>query len=232
MIKAVIFDLDHTLFDRYATLRLAAEKMRDKFPVNDGLSDEEIAEIMINADKKFIHSGWDAVERHIVQSTPLFKEKLADKAYFSFVTDFFSSAAVPHPFVIPMLLTLRERGIKTGLITNGILGLQERKLAMLGLTEKFDEIIICGRYGCPKPSPVPFEIMAKRLGLRPDEMMYVGDHPKNDVDASRKVGYVPVFVNTVGFWALPEIQKCELTVETVKEIPTLLELYNNQTEKL
>lgn len=232
MIKAVIFDLDHTLFDRYATLRLAAKKIREKLPVSDSLSDEETAEIMINADKKFIHFGWDAVERHIVQSTPLFREKIADKAYFSFVTDFFSSVAVPYPFVNPMLLTLRERGVKTGLITNGILGLQERKLAMLDLTDKFDEIIICGRYGCPKPSPVPFEMMAKRLSLRPDEMMYVGDHPKNDVDASRKVGYVPVFVNTVGFWAFPEMEKCELTVETVEEIPMLLEAYNNRTKKL
>ena len=44
MIKAVIFDLDHTLFDRHATLRAIAPMFRKYFDINDGVTEKESAE--------------------------------------------------------------------------------------------------------------------------------------------------------------------------------------------
>ena len=57
MIKAIIFDLDHTLFDRYATLTEIAKSIRNDLPINPNLSDEKISEIMIKADKTCIYYG-------------------------------------------------------------------------------------------------------------------------------------------------------------------------------
>ena len=45
MIKAVIFDLDHTLFDRHGTLRAIVPALRRAFQTTPALSDDEIAEI-------------------------------------------------------------------------------------------------------------------------------------------------------------------------------------------
>ena len=45
MIKAVIFDLDHTVFDRHATLTAIVPALRSAFQVDPALSDEEIAAI-------------------------------------------------------------------------------------------------------------------------------------------------------------------------------------------
>ena len=42
MIKAVIFDLDHTLFDRHSTLKSLVPRLREEFEVNSELSDEKI----------------------------------------------------------------------------------------------------------------------------------------------------------------------------------------------
>lgn len=226
MIKAVIFDLDHTLYDRYATLTELAKVIRSKLPVNPSLSDSEIARIMVETDRQYIHIGWDAVLHHIVNETELFFNKINGSDYLEFIMDGFRHVAVPYPFTITTLESLRHDGYKLGLITNGRLGLQEKKLEMLGIDNAFDEVIVCGQYGCPKPSLKPFRMMAERLNLKPSEMMYVGDNPLNDVDASRRAGYVPVYVNTVGHWALPEIEKCELTVETIEEIPDLVRKYN------
>ena len=53
MIKAVIFDLDHTLFDRYATLTEIAKTIRYELPVNPNLTDEDIAEIMRKTHEEF-----------------------------------------------------------------------------------------------------------------------------------------------------------------------------------
>ena len=46
MIKAVVFDLDHTLFDRHGTLKSLVPKLREEFSVNEKMTDEEISEIV------------------------------------------------------------------------------------------------------------------------------------------------------------------------------------------
>ena len=101
---------------------------------------------------------------------------------------------------------------------------------MLGLDTIFDRVIVSGRYNCPKPQPTAFNMMAVWLGLKPCEMMYVGDHPLNDVDASRKAGYVPVYVNTAGYWPRPDVEQCELQVQTVAEIPELVRTYHQKVK--
>ncbi len=223
MIKGIVFDLDHTLFDRYATLNEVAKNIRLKLPVNPNLSDSKIAEIMISADKLKVHRGWDEMERYIIEETPLFSEKLPKYSYQSFILEQFHNIAVEFPFVKPMLESFKSQGYKLGVITNGRSGLQEKKIQMIGLEGIFDEVIVGGQYGCPKPSTEPFLMMADRLNLSPNEMLYVGDNPINDVDASRKAGYIPVYVNTVGSWRIPEIQQCEFQIESVKDLPELLE---------
>ena len=71
MIKAVIFDLDHTLFDRYKTLRAIVKPLRALLPIDPTLSDDEVGDIMVNADKMCIYHGWDRVREHIVNETKL-----------------------------------------------------------------------------------------------------------------------------------------------------------------
>lgn len=229
MIKAIIFDLDHTLFDRYATLREVAKNLRFKLPVNPNLSDSDIADIMISADKLKVHRGWDEMERYIFEETPLFSKKLEKYSYQNFILEQFHNIAVPFEFVKPMLEKFKADGYKLGVITNGRPGLQEKKINMIGLDGVFDEVIIGGQYGCPKPSIKPFLMMAERLKTSPNEMLYVGDNPINDVDASRKAGYIPVYVNTVGRWSIPEIPQCEYQIETLKELPKLIDKLNYNT---
>ena len=130
--------------------------------------------------------------------------------------------AVPFSFAIPTLDALRERGYKLGLITNGEHTLQMKKIEMLGLDNIFDEIIISRDFGTYKPDRLLFDKMGELLGCKPSEMLYVGDHPLNDVDGSRKAGYTPVWVRTSGIWTHPEIEKCELQVDTVAELLNFL----------
>ena len=117
-------------------------------------------------------------------------------------------------------------GYKVGLITNGEPGLQHKKLEMLGLQNAFDEVIVSGETAYEKPQKEIFLMMAEKLNITPDEMMYIGDHPLNDVDGARNAGCVPVWVKTTGTWIFPEIPKPELQIETVAELPELLSKIN------
>ena len=226
MIKAVVFDLDHTLFDRYQTLTELSKRIHLKLPINPKLTQEEIASYMIKADREKIHYGFEAVQQYLTDKTNLFLKPLNEDDYRNFLLNEFAVTAVPFSFTIPMLKELKKEGFKIGLITNGKSKLQMKKLEMLKLIPYFDKILVSGDYNCPKPQITPFLMMAEWLNLKPCEIMYVGDNPLNDIEGSRNAGYTPVFVNTVGKWSMPEIEECQLKVETVAEIPDLVKKIN------
>lgn len=227
MIKAAVFDLDHTLFDRYATIRVLVPQLRKHFDLNDGVTDEYFIQELSYGDKHYVHKGWLGIYNHLVEKG-IFKTLPGFDQYTEIVLRHFRHIAEKYEFSADVLEELREKGYKVGLITNGSADLQYKKLQMLELTDLFDEIIVSGETPYEKPDERIFLMMAQRMGLRPDEMLYIGDHPRNDIEGSRNAGFVPVWVKTTGTWIFPEIEKPELQVETVEEIPTLIDKINNR----
>lgn len=224
MIRAVVFDLDHTLFDRYATLRKIAPAFCRDFGgrLCPGLSEEEVAEKIVYADRHYMHFEWERLFQGLSE-LGLFQDPPTWEEYRDYIRGQFMKVAVPFAFVPPTLDTLRRMGCRLGLITNGGEKLQRRKLEMLGLENCFDQVLITGAFGVDKPALEPFYAMAEWLAMRPEELMYVGDNPINDIAPSRKAGYTPVWVRTTGIWVTPEIEKPALQVDTVAELPALLE---------
>lgn len=226
MIKAAVFDLDHTLFDRYGTIKAIVPMFRNGLKIAEGITDDFINENLSWADKQFVHRGWQEIYAHLC-NVGVFEEEPGFEVYTETVLSYFKTTAVKFPFSIPVLNSIRERGIKTGLITNGRHEIQTKKLERLELTDSFDEIIISGDVPYEKPDKEIFLLMAEKLGVKPSEMMYIGDHPKFDVDGSRNAGCVPVWVKTTGTWIFPEIEKCEYQVQTVEEVPEIIDKINS-----
>ena len=225
MIKAAIFDLDHTLFDRYGTIRVLVPQLRKHFDLSDDVTDEYFIEELSYGDKHFVHKGWRGIYNHLV-SKGLFKTIPSFEEYTEIVLRHFKHIAVKYDFSIGVLKELKEKGCKVGLITNGDPILQHKKLKMLELDKSFDEIIVSGETHYEKPQKEIFLMMAEKLNITPGEMMYIGDHPLNDVDGARNAGCVPVWVKTTGTWIFPEIPKPPLQIETVAELPELLSKIN------
>lgn len=225
MIKAVVFDLDHTLFDRYATIKKLVPQLRKHFDLGDGITDEYFIQELSYADKHFVHKGWEGIYNHLV-SKGIFKTLPGFAEYTEIVLRHFRHIAEKYDFAEPTLKKIKSKGYKIGLITNGSHELQYKKLGMLELTDLFDEIIVSGDTPYQKPDERIFLMMAEKMGVEPSEMMYVGDHPLNDVDGSRKAGCVSVWVKTTGTWIFPEIEKPTLQIETVEELPLLLDEIN------
>ncbi len=227
MIKAAVFDLDHTLFDRYGTIRKISPDIVASFDIAEGITAEIFAEELSFADKQYVHKGWRNIHSYLVEKN-IFKTVPTYEEYAENVLRCFRKATVKYDFAIPVLKEIREMGIKTALITNGTPELQYFKLKSLELDNCFDEIIVSGETPYEKPDIRIFQLMAEKLGINIDEMMYIGDHPKNDIDGSRNAGCVPVWVKTTGTWIFPEIPKPELQVETVEEIPQMIKKINER----
>ncbi len=216
MIKAVIFDLDHTLFDRHGTLKSLVPRLREEFSVNDEISDGEIGELWCYADDHFVYFGWEHIHGYLAEKG-VFKVIPPFEAYCSFIYKYFAITAVPFPETIPMLEALRSRGLKTGLITNGNHNLQYAKIDMLELHSHFDEIIATGDYGVHKPDREIFDIMRKKMGFSPEEMVYVGDNPINDIKGARDAGWKTVWMKSTGYWDA-KIDPADREVNKVSEV--------------
>ncbi|MBQ7541745.1 MAG: HAD family hydrolase [Clostridia bacterium] len=221
-IKGVVFDLDHTLYDRYATLTAIAPYFCSYFDVSPGMTPQTLAPIWIEADKQCVHLGWPAVIAYLAERG-VFRTVPEISTYSAFLLGWFRRVSVPFPETKQLLADMRAGGVKTGLITNGSGETQRAKLANLGLEDSFDQIVITGEFGVHKPAPEPFLAIARWLGAEPSELLYVGDNPLNDVEASRGAGFVPVWVRTTGTWVYPEIEKPALQIDHIRELPALLE---------
>lgn len=223
MIKAVIFDLDHTLFDRHGTLRAIVGELRKDFDVNEKMTDGEIAELWCYADDNFVYFGWENIWGYLIEKG-VFNKAPSFEDYRSFIYRNFAKTSVPFPDTVPMLMSLRESGYKTGLITNGNHALQYSKIKNLGLLQYFDEIIVTGDYEIHKPDREIFDIMREKFLFRAEEFVYVGDNPVNDIKGTRSAGWHTIWMNSTGYWdekekrADREVKKVSEVIDAVKSL--------------
>jgi putative hydrolase of the HAD superfamily len=92
----------------------------------------------------------------------------------------------------PALLGRLGQDHALGLLSDGQVEVQNRKLDALGLRERFDAVVITDELGREawKPSPRGFEVLIERLGGRvaPERVVYVSDNPAKDFLGARRAG--------------------------------------------
>jgi putative hydrolase of the HAD superfamily len=71
-------------------------------------------------------------------------------------------------------------------------------LAAIGLVDYFESSLSAREAGMLKPDPRIFDILLQRSGLRAAEVVHVGDDPEADVEGARRAGVEPVWLNRDG----------------------------------
>ncbi len=220
-IKAVVFDLDHTLFDRYATIRAISADFAKHFEGRLNVCADRIAKLLCDGDSAYIYYGWKRIFEYLCDMGA-FSSPPAYEEYRETLLQLFSSKAVPFTFTYTVLEEVKKRGFKTGLITNGKAEIQEKKVKLLNLEGYFDEIILCGAFGKQKPDSAPFTEMAKRFDATPDTLIYVGDNPICDVGGAKNAGYMTVQVLTANC-TVEGAPVGDYQIKAVDELPQLLD---------
>jgi putative hydrolase of the HAD superfamily len=101
------------------------------------------------------------------------------------------------PECIPTLQAVRAAGLVVGLISNFEEWL-EGMLIEMEVAHLFDFMVISGKEGIEKPDPAIFHLALERSGIAPETAIYVGDHPKLDVEAAQSVGMGAVLIDRKG----------------------------------
>ncbi|HYO00038.1 MAG TPA: HAD-IA family hydrolase [Actinomycetota bacterium] len=112
------------------------------------------------------------------------------------------------PECIPTLQAVRNAGLVVGLISNFEEWL-EGMLIEMEIAPLFDFMVISGKEGIEKPDPAIFHLALKRSGIAAETALYVGDHPKLDVEAARAVGMGAVLIDRKGHHPAFEGDKIE-----------------------
>ena len=121
-----------------------------------------------------------------------------------------------------MLEYLAARGVKLGVCTNKPHESAVMVLEALSLDRHFGACI--GKAALPfnKPDRRHYDEVAKRLGIAPEDSIYVGDS-ETDVATARNAG-VPVVLVTFGYSIVPVSELgADRLVEKFSELPAALE---------
>ncbi|HTA45012.1 MAG TPA: HAD family hydrolase [Bryobacteraceae bacterium] len=205
--RAILFDLDGTLFNREATVR---ELVRDQHRRFGSELAHVPAETYVQRVLELDAHGY--VDKDLVYGEAAqefgFSGALANRLIDDFQENFYGLGRC-FPEVLCALGNLRALGIRLGIITNGRVSIQERKIRQLGLMELFDEVLISEREGVRKPDARIFARALDRLGVRADRAWYVGDHPDTDIRGAFDAGLTPVWRYTT-YWPRPGVPAREI----------------------
>jgi HAD superfamily hydrolase (TIGR01509 family) len=110
---------------------------------------------------------------------------------------FLSEGLEVYPEVVGVVTALASRGYKMGIVSNWPATL-ELTLQQFGLGIFFPVIVASGTVGYAKPHPQIFRIAADRMGVDPQDALYVGDSVEHDVMGARAVGMNAVLLDRAG----------------------------------
>lgn len=201
--RAVIFDLDSTLFDHDHSVRSAISAVRTKFETLAKFPADEL----ISKYHPALDAAYDAYLR---------KEITYEDNHTVKVQLFFANLGLPPPTInevkefratyrpayqasrratagsVQTLHCLRENGYSLAILTNGQVNNQTAKADFIGVRHLVDVILTSEEAGVSKPDVRIFQRAATLLGVEPKETILVGDSIKADIKGACDAQMSPI----------------------------------------
>jgi len=212
MIKAVFFDLYHTLvrFEppreelqaralKEFGIEVKPEVFRQPLFIADEFIYQEIARSPLSQrsaeDKMNLYARYQGIllkEAGIEASEQLILGLLGKMQKTDMKLGLFDD-------VLPVLTDLNDRGLILGLISNVDRDIAPL-LSELGLTSLLQVVVTSQNVGFNKPQPEIFYEALKQAGIQAPEAIYVGDQYQIDVVGASKVGMKGVLLDRGGYF--------------------------------
>jgi putative hydrolase of the HAD superfamily len=217
-IKAILFDLDNTILDRTSTFNNFTNSFLKTYFDHLELK-QEIFDRIIYLDQDGYKDKLELFSE-LIEELP-WKEKPLKTELLDFYSSEYVKNAVLMEHAREIVQHLRKK-YKTGLITNGKTLIQYGKIDQLEIRSDFDLIIVSEEAGIKKPDPRIFELALRRLELNPEQCIYIGDHPVNDIEGAAKIGMNTIWMKVNQPWKDGLSAKPLHTIERLNELLELI----------
>ena len=231
-IKAVLFDVDDTLFDRKLVQMEVCKLIVKQLPrVFEAFNMERVQEAFLKSDKistDIFNSGApseglrDKRSRLFLRLLGI-KEDCAARVTELYVRDSpLVNAAMDG--AIPVVKKLSQK-FKVGVVSNGLADVQYRKLETMDLRHLFSCIVLSEEFGIRKPDLRVFHQAVILMHLRPSECLYVGDSYVHDVIGAKNAGMQACWFNPEAMKPQDETIQADFIISKLAELPGLLRKY-------
>lgn len=199
MVKAVIFDLDDTLYAYEPLNIVATERVRELTCRELGITAKQFDEAYefgksetkrqlgdVAASHNRILYCQKALEYLGVKPIPLSLRMY--ETYWGTILEKMRLRNGAREFLDQM----REQGIIVMICTNLTAHIQHRKIEALGIAEDITYLVTSEEAGQEKPAPELFNLCLEKLGLPAEEVCFIGDGPEKDVKGAKAVGMLAI----------------------------------------
>ncbi|MFI6640997.1 HAD family hydrolase [Streptomyces sp. NPDC050504] len=224
-IHAVLWDIDDTLFDYTSADRAGMREHLKTEGLPDGIDTVEQALVRwreITEHHWARHSAGEAdfqgQRRDRVRDFTgrLLSDAEADEWFDRHVVHY-EAAWKLFADTVPVLDALAA-DYRHAVLSNSALSVQDRKLRALGVRDRFEAVLCAVDLGVSKPHAAAFHAACDALGLPPERVAYVGDHPDIDTVGAVAAGLKGIWLDRRGRGGRPEL----LRITELSQLPGLL----------
>lgn len=197
IIKAVLFDLDDTLWPIVPVIQRAENVLFDWLTEHAPQVAQRVSIDSLRQRRQALMASDPVYQldlralRHAVL-TEAFAGAGQDPAMVDQAMEVFSRArnqVTPFADVLPALANLQRR-VRLGSVSNGVADLRA-----IGIAHFFEVSVAAHRFGCAKPDAAIFHSACEALGVAPHEAAYAGDDPLLDVEGAQKAGLHGIWID-------------------------------------
>lgn len=220
--KAVIFDLDDTLYAERQFVESGFRAVATVLARRSGRGESELFERMMAI---LAEQGRGRVFDTILAETDLDVRTDDDVRLLLYVYRSHRPRLQLFPEAMPVLAGLRAAGFTLGIVTDGAGTVQRNKIAALGLEPHVDAIVCTDEIGRDwwKPSTTPFNVVLALAGVEPHAAAYVGNDPTKDFAGPNALGMRTI---QVGDWGgdtlVPDAFRASHRIASLAEVPPLV----------
>jgi putative hydrolase of the HAD superfamily len=206
-IRAVLFDLDDTLFDHRHCSRAALAGVRAghacfanvdpsqveasharileelHLEVMAGRVDLDVARVE-RFRRLYEWAGLDAPPELAARAAAIYRQR-----YLEARREVYGAAA---------LLEALKAHARIAVVSNNLLDEQRDKLRHCGLDHHIDALVVSEEVGTSKPNAAIFRAALERVGAAADEAVMIGDSWANDIEGARAIGMRAIWFNRDG----------------------------------
>jgi putative hydrolase of the HAD superfamily len=202
-IKAVLFDLDDTLFDRNPAQKMVIEIIIEQLPhIFSRFEFEHVMKAFLESDR-IISEAYEAgapSEGIRLWRSRLFLELLdiqedITAAITEMYVEYFPKVNAQIPGAFELVKGLSGR-YQMGVISNGLPDVQYTKLKSIGLHDFMSCVVLSEELGIRKPDPRIFHYAVELLGLKPPDCLHVGNSYRDDITGAKSAGMLSCWLNS------------------------------------